>query len=127
MRYLVLVCCLAVFSGCAEDSVEPTGAETALKKLQEKYDELVKEKIDDSVEWATDDLENIGDWEYEVASVSFLSAENLATELNEFGDEKWELIWMEKSADGYMIVLKRPAVSYISRIPLSQLGRFVPE
>ena len=41
------------------------------------------------------------------------------------GDERWEIVWIEPGADGRVAILKRPAVSLLSKIPLSQLGRLL--
>ncbi len=117
-------------SGAEEPSTTPEPEERsatrkALDELQRKYDELVEDRFKDTVEWATDDIENIGDWEYRVESLTFASTDELADQLNELGNEKWEVIWFEKTPDGFMAVLKRPSISYLSKIPLSQLGRIV--
>ena len=117
------LCCF--LWSCQNDSQEPSAAERALNELQEKYDELVEDRFGDPVQWAADDIENIGDWDYRVEQLSFSSGEELASQLNEFGNEKWEVIWLERTPDGFLVVMKKPAVSYISRIPLSQLGKFI--
>ncbi len=112
-------------SACQPESEEPSAARKALDELQEKYDELVEEKLDVPVKWATDDIENLGDWEYRVENLSYSSTDDLAAQLNEFGNEKWELIWIERTPDGLLVVLKKPSVSYLSKIPLSELGKIV--
>ena len=114
-----------VLSACENESAEPSAAERALAEVQKKYDELVKEQVDGSVQWATEDIENIGDWEYKVESLTFSSPEELAAELNEFGNEKWELVWLDRTPGGFLVVLKKPAVSYLNKIPLSKLGFYV--
>ena len=114
-----------VLSACQTESQEPSAAQRALDELERKYDELVEDKMDAPVEWAADDLENIGDWEYRVESLSYSSTEDLAFQLNEFGNDKWEVIWFEKTPEGFLVVLKKPSISYLSKIPLSQLGKIV--
>ena len=114
-----------VLSACQTESQESSAAQRALDELQRKYDELVKDKVDVPVEWATDDLEKIGDWEYRVESLSYSSPEDLAIQLNEFGNEKWEVIWLERTPEGFLAVLKKPSISYLSKIPLSQIGKLV--
>ena len=114
-----------LLSGCENNSDEPSTAQRALDELQNKYDELLKDKVDVPVEWAADDLENIGDWEYRVVSLTYRSPEELEAQLNEFGNERWELIWFEEAPDGFLAVLKKPSISYLSKIPISQLGRIV--
>ena len=114
-----------ILSGCENESQESSAAERAMDELQSKYDELVRDKVDVPVEWATEDLKNIGDWEYRVIGLSYASPADLEAQLNEFGNERWEVIWLEKTPEGFLAVLKKPAISYLSKIPLSQLGRIV--
>ncbi len=115
----------ALFAGCGETSPEPSAAEQALNELQSKYDELTKDRFDDPIQWASDDLENIGDWEYKVVDLTAVPTDKLESELNAFGDDRWEVIWIDEARGGRVVILKRPAVSLRSRIPLSQLGRMV--
>lgn len=110
---------------CQTESQEPSAADKALSQLQKKYDELVDDKVDDTTQWAADDWENIGDWEYRVENLSFSSPEQLAAQLNEFGDERWELIWLDRTPGGFLVVLKKPSISYLSKIPISQLGKLL--
>ena len=114
-----------LLSGCENESQESSTAQRALDELQRKYDDLVKDKVDIPVEWAAEDLENIGDWEYRVVELSYSSPEDLESQLNEYGNERWEVIWLEESPGGFLAVLKKPSISYLSKIPISQLGRFV--
>lgn len=115
---------LSLLVACDNAERLPAGKD-AFEKLQKKYDELVEEKLDDPVKWAADDLEKIGDWEYRVLNVAFTSPDDLEAELNKLGNERWEAIWMERSTEGFLVVAKKPSVSYLSRVPLSQLGRLV--
>jgi len=116
--------CLIV-AGCESESQERSAAQRALDELQVQYDELLKDKVEVPVDWAADDLENIGDWEYRVINLAFDSPVELESRLNELGDERWEVIWLEASPDGFLAVMKKPSVSWLSRIPLSELGRIV--
>lgn len=108
-----------------DPSTEPSVTQKALDELQAKYDELVGDQLDDPTQWAADDLENIGDWEYQVKEIPFESNEELTAALNELGNERWEVFWIERTDDGFLVLLKKPSVSYLSKIPLSQIGRFV--
>ena len=112
-------------TGCGEKLPEPSAAEQALNELQSKYDELTKDRFDDPIQWASDDLENIGDWEYKVVDLTAVPTDKLESELNAFGDDRWEMIWIDEARGGRVVIFKRPAVSLLSRIPLSQLGRMV--
>lgn len=128
MRFLIFTATLLLsqaLSGCDSDTQSSSAAQRALDELQSRYDELLKDKVDVPVDWAAADLENIGDWEYRVVSLSYRSAEELQDQLNEFGNERWEVIWLEESPGGFLAVMKKPSISYLSKIPLSQIGRIV--
>ncbi|NNC57499.1 MAG: hypothetical protein HKO12_08055 [Woeseiaceae bacterium] len=120
----ILVVAFAL-SACQNDPQEQSAADRAISELQRKYDEVIEKPGSDAVEWATEDIENYGDWEYRVESLDVDSPEEFAATLNEFGNEKWEVIWLERTEDGYLVVLKKPSISYLSKIPLSQIGRIV--
>lgn len=126
-RLFLVVAALVVhvLAACQSESEEPSAARKAFDELQKKYDQLVEEKLEDPVQWAADDIENLGDWDYRVENLSFSSAEDLAEQLNEFGNDRWEVIWLERTPDGFLAVLKKPSVSYLSKIPLSGLGKIV--
>ena len=119
---------IAVFllAGCnPEPQDEVTGVRKAVENLQQQYDELIAERGGDPVEWAASDLENLGDWEYRIETIRLESEEEFAATLNEFGNDRWEVIWLERTPGGFMIIMKKPSISLLSKIPLSQLGRFV--
>ncbi len=125
-KYIGLYLILAFgVAACGGESDEPSAAEKAVDELQAKYDELSQKEFNDPVKWAAEDLENIGDWEYKVETLPLDSAEEFEAALNELGNDRWEVIWMEKNTVGYTVFLKKPAVSYLNKIPLSSLGRFV--
>lgn len=114
-----------LLAGCGERSPAPSAAEKALNDLQSKYDELAGERLDSPLQWASDDLENIGDWEYKVVDLSAIPTDKLEAELNVFGNDRWEVIWIDAARGGRVVILKRPSVSLLSKIPLSQLGRML--
>ncbi len=143
-RYLLLTITAFTFAGCggggpgdtaanADDPATdeaPSTADRALDELERRYDDLQQrfddltgDELDAPVEWAAEDLENIGDWEYRVVEVDRLSAEELEAALNELGNERWEVIWIDDSLSGRTIILKRPSISLLSKLPLSALGR----
>lgn len=124
--FLVLAAtCIFFASGCEKDANEPSASERALDELQSKYDELIEDKLESPVRWATDDLENIGDWEYRIVELADTAAISLEMSFNELGNDRWEVFWIESMGNGYRVMLKRPSRSYLSRIPLTQIGRFV--
>lgn len=123
--YLVSIVVVALLAGCSGESTEPSATDRALSELQAKYDEIAGDRFDDPATWAAEDIQNIGDWEYQVLDVPYSSPEQFAAALNTLGDERWEVFWMERTDSGFLVLLKKPAISYLSKIPLSQIGRFV--
>ena len=115
----------ASLAACETESQEPSAAAKALDDLQAKYDDLVKDKVDVPVDWAAGDLENIGDWEYRVENIAYSSPEDFAAQLNVLGNERWEVIWLDRTPDGFLAVLKKPSISYLSKVPLSEIGKYV--
>ena len=118
---------LAVLAGaCGGDSAEPSRGERALGELQAKYDELLGNETGAAVDWAADDIENIGDWEYKVLELDAAASEELEAVLNEHGNERWEAFWVAPTADrGLRVFMKRPSRSYLSKLPLSALGKLL--
>ncbi|MDX1563494.1 MAG: hypothetical protein R3305_11235 [Gammaproteobacteria bacterium] len=123
----VVVVLLAVSSsGCGGgEPGQPTAAERAVDELQARFDELADGRSGEAIDWAEGDIENIGDWEYRIVEFETMSAEVLQQELNALGDERWEVFWVESTAAGVRMFLKRPAISYLSRVPLSTLLRML--
>lgn len=122
---LVLPIVILTLSGCSDASDEPSAADKAIEGLQDKYEDLTQGELDNPMQWASDDIKKIGDWQYKVLEIGKISGPDLEAALNEIGSDRWEVIWMEKTLEGHVIVLKRPSISYLSKVPLSQIGRFV--
>ena len=122
---LIVIATATVLGACESEEAEQSVTQRATEEIQKKYDELVDTNIDAPIDWATSDIENIGDWEYRVENMSFTSPDAFAEQLNAFGNDRWELIWLEKTPDGYLAFLKKPSISYLSKLPLSQIGRLV--
>ena len=111
-----------------ESDEELAAAESALERLAAAYDELtgmVDEGSDQAVDRVRADLENLGDWEYQIIELPGDSAATIAEELNALGDERWEAYWVERSNETVRIYLKRPAISYAGRVPIAALLRLL--
>lgn len=124
-RLLLLVFALSGIAACGSGSDEPSAADRALQELEEKYEELRQADFGNPKEWAEEDIENIGDWEYRVVEIEMTTPEAFEDELNALGNDRWEVFWVERTTDGYLVMLKKPSISWLSKIPLSQIGRFV--
>lgn len=120
---LALACGLAACSG---EEGQPSNTEQALDELQRFVDEARAMAPDNPVQWAREDLERYGDWEYRIVAVVDADAGALETELNELGTERWEVYWIERTDAGLRLFLKRPAISYLRAIPFSEVGRAIP-
>lgn len=126
---------LAIFAGCTKDkepepAADPSSADQgALDQVLELYEKAkdAGEQVPvDAYEWARNDLENIGDWEYLVIDIPVFDATAVQQRLNELGTERWECIWIQANGNSTSFILKRPTRSYLKHLPLSQLFKLVP-
>jgi len=100
--------------------------ERRMRELYDRAREAGDEVPADVVEWAQQDVARIGDWEYRVLRVQDTGDAALEERLGELGRERWQVFWLERRGDAYRVFLKRPARSYLQRVPLSDLRRLVP-
>lgn len=117
---------LSAFVACEREPGEPSRAEQALEELQRLVEETREGSAEDAMEWAREDLERYGDWEYRVVILAELETNELEEELNALGEERWEVFWVEHTDQGLNLLLKRPAVSYLRAVPFSEIGRVIP-
>jgi len=110
------------------EAEELSATQRALGELAAAYEGLsglLGQGSDEAVGRVQDDIENLGDWEYRIVELSNASPEALESELNLLGDERWEAYWVQPLADEVRIYLKRPSISYLSRVPMSTLLRML--
>jgi hypothetical protein len=122
-RFLLLSVILSV-AGCSVE--DDTRAGAALDELSSAYDQIAGSLATESgeaVEWARGDIENLGDWEYRIIDFGAASPAAIEAELNELGNERWEAFWIQPSADGIRIYLKRTSLSLVSKVPLTAIVR----
>ena len=101
-----------------------------MKVASEKYAETFEEGKDlsgKSKQWLLKDLQNIGDWEYKIESISLKNTKDLEIRLNQLGTERWQCFWVEKSANGTSFYFKRTKLSYLSKIPSGALLRIMAD
>ena len=103
----------------------PEQADQALEELKRYYEEARKKAPEDPIEWAKDDLERFGDWEYRVVSIPMGSSKEIEDRLNELGQDRWEVFWVQEITNALQVFLKRPARSYLRSVPFSDLGKAV--
>ena len=97
----------------------------AIQELYEQAKDAGETVPDDVVEWTKADIGRIGDWEYRIESLP-ADREQMQTQLNEWGQDRWEAYWVELDASGYTVHLKRPARSYLRMIPVGDVLKVLP-
>ncbi len=108
---------------------QPSHTDRVLSRVEELYESAIEAgetASSDAIEWATEDIQKIGDWEYRVVTLPALSDSALEEKLNELGSERWEIFWIERTGSSLRLLLKRPARSYLKSIPVSDLARILP-
>ena len=134
IKLLLSSVCLSLIFACGNENKKTVESneqdvsklESAMAELQNKYEDLRKTKPSAAFDWASEDLKNIGDWEYKIIELSGLSSSELEDEFNALGEERWQIFWIkEKSNENMQVMLKRPTISYLSKLPLSSLGKIM--
>lgn len=87
---------------------------------------LIGDNPAEAVGWAQEDIENLGDWEYRIVELDEREDSGIEAALDALGDERWEVYWVQDGNGGAKFYLKRPSLSYLSRVPLSTLLRIIP-
>ena len=123
--FRILLCfTFGIFVGC-EQSWEPSLTDKTLEELKQLYEKAKEQAPDDPVDWAKEDLQRGGDWEYRVVALSAAEAETVEVKLNEYGQDRWEVFWVREEDETVTVYMKRPAKSYLRSVPLSGLGKAI--
>lgn len=129
MKPLLIIASAVFLIACqpATDSGDGSGSvtDTAMEQLRGLYDKALESNPGEAVDWATDDLKKIGDWEYKIVTLDTPTPELLEQELNTLGTERWEVYWVEQVGGQKRFYLKRSARSYLRAIPLSEIGKIL--
>ena len=107
----------------------PSMTSRMVEQLSAVYAELaalIGDNPAEAVGWAQDDIENLGDWEYRIVEIDERDDAETEAALNALGDERWEVYWVLDGNGSARFYLKRPSLSYLSRVPLSTLLRIFP-
>ena len=117
----IIACVTALVAvACERELGEPSQADRALEEAKRLYEQAKDKAPEDPVAWAKEDIERYGDWEYRIMILADGEPSNLEEQLNELGQERWEVFWVERSGTDLRLFLKRPAISYLLRsAPLS--------
>ena len=125
----VVMMTLSTFSAAGPQDDDPTATAGVWEEVKQLY-ELAKEAGEnvpaDVYEWAKQDLESIGTWEYHIVDLDSPDSSEMEERLNELGKDRWECIWVYALGEKTRFIMKRPSRSYLSRIPLSQIMRLTP-
>ncbi len=89
--------------------------------LYEQAKDAGETAAEDVYEWAREDVEKIGDWEYKVEYLSNPNHIALEKKLNELGIERWEAVWIDRQGPNLIVTLKRPSRTWLNKLPLGQL------
>ena len=116
-RASLLSCLTAFLIACGGEPGQPSQADKAMEQVKQLYEEAKKRAPDDAVEWAKEDIQRWGDWEYRVVVLPEGEAGALEAQLNEYGEERWEVFWVDRDAGNLRIFLKRPSKSYLRGLP----------
>jgi hypothetical protein len=111
-----------------QSAADQSATDRALEELSTAYEGLAglfNQGSGEAVNRVQEDIENLGDWEYRIVEVPNGSAEMQEQRLNELGNERWEVYWVQPATDKVWFYLKRPSISYLSRVPLSTLLRVI--
>ncbi len=112
-------------SACERADDAPSQVDRARQELERLYEEAMKRAPEDPVEWAREDLQRAGDWEYRVVVIPSAEDTALELELNQLGEERWEAFWVRDTQRGLTVLLKRPARSYLRLVPFSDISRAI--
>jgi hypothetical protein len=77
--------------------------------------------------WVREDLARTGAWEYQVLERRPKEAARLQAELNALGRERWDCVSVSPVGEGMVLVLKRPAKSYLGQLNLRDVLRVLPD
>jgi len=132
----VVVCCLLgpmlAATPDAASQQEPTeppddsGVWEEVVRMYETAKKTGEEVPKDVYEWARQDLQRHGTWEYRVVEIGATDAKAVEEALNGLGTERWECVWVQTSGKTMRLFVKRPVRSYLRDVPLSQLLKLVP-
>ena len=136
--FLIATCLILSFiviSSCDQvDKIKQTTSEklsnTDIKKeIEEAYKKVKKTGAsvpDNAIDWATDDIKKIGDWDYKVVSLVNDTPKKIESKLNEYGANRWEIFWVENIGNQKLLYMKRPTRSYLKHFPLRDLLKAIP-
>ncbi len=104
-----------------ETQTEETSLWNQVVALYEQAKDAGETAAEDVYEWAREDLQAIGDWEYKVQYFPNVNHIAFEKQLNELGTERWEVIWIDRQGPNSIVTMKRPSRTWLNKLPLGQL------
>lgn len=95
-----------------------------IKALYEKAKAAGEQVPEDIMQWAKEDIAKIGAWQYRLVDVPSDRREDIEKTLNELGAQRWECFWVEKTADGRRLFMKKAERSYFQAA--GKMAKFLP-
>ena len=80
----------------------------------------------DVMEWAWQDIDQVGSWEYRILELKTNECRVIENELNALGASRWECFWVEETETGKRFYLKKAGRSYLHGIPTGDLLKLIP-
>ena len=112
----------AVSSG--SQSIEDTGE--WIKHLYQTAKDQGLTTANSVKEWAADDWNSQGDWQYKMLTMPGGDNESIEATLNEAGTQRWDCYHVDTSGQQWTFFMKRSRRSYLSKVPLKDLVNVLP-
>jgi len=122
---IALALALAAPTAAQEDMSDEESLWTQVLALYQEAKGTSETAAEDVYEWAREDMQSIGDWEYKVEYFSNPNHLALEKQLNELGTDRWEVVWIDRQGPNLIVTLKRPSRTWLNKLPLGQLLKLV--
>ena len=111
------------------DLLTPSTNETwkTVRALYDRAREAGDDVPSNVVEWARQDVRQIGKWDYKILEITSEDPVEIEARLREAGVDRWECYWVEVTPAGKRFYLKKAGRSYLRTIPLGDLLKLVPD
>ena len=86
-----------------------------IKALYEKAKQSGEQVPDDITQWVTEDVKQIGAWQYFILELPTAENSEIEKRLNELGSKRWECYWVESTEAGKKFYMKKAGRSYLQR------------
>jgi hypothetical protein len=117
----MLALLVAVPAAADEEKTAEETVWTQVLALYQQARDTGETVTEDVYEWAREDMQSIGDWEYRVVYLTSPNHIALEKRLNELGTDRWEVVWIDRQGPNLNVTLKRPSRTWLNKLPLGQL------